>query len=123
VFFPTGGRFHTLLRYSRKKRRNNVEDYRGVAILSAIPKRFELLVYREMYYDLQNLMSINQHDFMKNRSTIMNLLEYASFVLNSIENSNQVDYFYTDFSNAIDLVRYQLLLDETFVGIEPTRCM
>jgi hypothetical protein len=29
----------------KKGRRNNVEDYGGVAILSAIPKRFELLVY------------------------------------------------------------------------------
>jgi hypothetical protein len=30
----------------KKARRNTVEDYRGVAILFAIPKRFELLVYR-----------------------------------------------------------------------------
>jgi hypothetical protein len=29
----------------KKSRRNNVEDYREVAILYAIPKRFELLVY------------------------------------------------------------------------------
>jgi hypothetical protein len=49
----------------KKGRHNNVEDYRGVVILSAIPKRFELLVYREMYNDLKNLMSINQHGFMK----------------------------------------------------------
>jgi hypothetical protein len=55
-----------------------------VAILSAIPKRFELLVYRTMYDDLKNLISINQHDFMKNRSTVTKLLEYVSFVLNSI---------------------------------------
>jgi hypothetical protein len=45
----------------KKGMRNNVEDYLGVAILSAIPKRFELLVYRGMYKDLKNLMSINQH--------------------------------------------------------------
>jgi hypothetical protein len=48
----------------KKGRRNNVEDYRGVAILSAIPKRFELLVYRGMYNDLKNLMSINQYGFI-----------------------------------------------------------
>jgi hypothetical protein len=65
----------------KKGRHNKVEDFRGVAILSAIPKCFELLVYRGMYNDLYNLMSINQHDFIKNRSTITNLLEYASFVL------------------------------------------
>jgi hypothetical protein len=35
-----------------------------VAILSAIPKRSKLLDYREMYNDLKNQMSINQHGFM-----------------------------------------------------------
>jgi hypothetical protein len=76
----------------KKGRRNNVEDYRGVAILSAIPKRFELLVYRTMYDDLKNLISVNQLGFMKNLSTVTNLLEYASFVLNSIEEGWQVDF-------------------------------
>jgi hypothetical protein len=45
----------------KKGKRNNVADYRWVAILSAIPKRFELLVYRIMYEDLKNLISVNQH--------------------------------------------------------------
>jgi hypothetical protein len=53
--------------------------------------------------------------------TIMNLLEYASFVLNPIEDGHQVDSIYTDFSKAFD--RHQLLLNETSVGIEPARCM
>jgi hypothetical protein len=68
-----------------------------------------------MYKDLNNLMSINQHDFMKNRSTITNLLEYESFVLNLIEDGNQV--------NSFDRVRHQLLLNEMSVDIEPARCM
>jgi hypothetical protein len=97
-------------------------DYRGVAILSAIPKRLELLVYRTVYDDLKNLISDNQHGFMKNRSTVTNLLEYASFVLNSIEEGWQVDSVYKDFSKAFDRVRHQLLLDEKPVGIESTRC-
>jgi hypothetical protein len=74
-----------------------------------------------LYNDLKNLMSINKHDFMKNRSTITNLMEYASFVLNSIEDGNQVDSVYTDFSKAFDRVRHQLLLNEMLVGIDPTR--
>jgi hypothetical protein len=79
-----------------------------VAILSAILKGFELLVYRGMYNDLKNLLSINQHGFMKNRSTITNLLKYASFVLHSIEDDNQVDSIHTDFSKAFDCARHQL---------------
>jgi hypothetical protein len=34
-----------------------------------------------------------------------------------------VDFVYTDFSNAFDRVRHQLLLDEITVGIEPARCL
>jgi hypothetical protein len=82
----------------KKGRRINIEDYRGVAILSAIPKHFEVLLHRGMYNNLKNLMSINQHGFMKSRSTITNLLKYAYFVLNSIEDGNQVDFIDTDFS-------------------------
>jgi hypothetical protein len=54
---------------------------------------------------------------MKNRSTVMNLLEYASFVLNSIEGEWQVDSVYTDFSKVFDRVRHQLLLEEMSMGI------
>jgi hypothetical protein len=85
-------------RIFKKGRRNNVEDYRGVAILSAIPERFELLVYRTMYDDLKNLKSVNQHDFMKNRLSVTKSLQYASFVLNSIEEGWQ----------GFDRVRHQL---------------
>jgi hypothetical protein len=98
----------------KKGRPNSVEDYRWAAILSAIPKCFELLVYRTMYDDLKNLISVNQHGFMKNRSTVTNLLEYASFVLNSIEEGWQVDSVYTDFSKAFDRVRHQLVLEDLF---------
>jgi hypothetical protein len=37
---------------------------------------------------------------------------WTSFVLNSIENYNQVDSIYTDFSKAFDRVRHQLMLNE-----------
>jgi hypothetical protein len=85
-------------------------------------QRFELLVYRTMY-NLKNLISVNQHGFMKNRSTLTNLSEYASFVLHSIEEGWQVDSVYTDFSMPFDRVRHQLLLEEMSVGIEPARCL
>jgi hypothetical protein len=60
---------------------------------------------------------------MKNRSALTNLLEYASFVLNSVEEGWQVNSIYTYFSKAFDRIRHQLLLGEMFVGIEPARCL
>jgi hypothetical protein len=40
------------------------ERHREVGILSAIPKCFELLVYRTMYDDLKNLISVIQSTCM-----------------------------------------------------------
>jgi hypothetical protein len=37
--------------------RNDVTNYRGIAIFSAIAKLFELLIYKNMYKDLQRLIS------------------------------------------------------------------
>jgi hypothetical protein len=66
-------------------RRNNVANYRGIAVLSAIPKLFKLLVYRGMYEELKNLISEDQHSFVKGRSTVLNLVDYSFFVLNAVE--------------------------------------
>jgi hypothetical protein len=41
--FPDRWKVSCVTPIFKKGRRSNVEDYRGVAILSAIPKRFELL--------------------------------------------------------------------------------
>jgi hypothetical protein len=54
---------------------------------------------------------------------VTNLLEYASFVLNSIEEGWQVDSVYMDFLKAFDRVRHQLLLEEMSMDIEPARCL
>jgi hypothetical protein len=71
---------------------------RRAAILSVIPKRFELLVYRAMYDELKNLISFNQHGFMNIEEPM----------LNSIGEGWQVDSVYTDFSKDFDQVRHHL---------------
>jgi hypothetical protein len=61
--------------------------------------------------------------FIKNISTVTKLLEYTSFVLNSIEEGWQMDSVYTIFSKVFDPVRHQLLLEKMSVSIEPARCL
>jgi hypothetical protein len=53
--FPDRWTLSYVIPIFKKGRRNN-KDYRGVAILFAILKRYELLVYRTMYDDLKNLV-------------------------------------------------------------------
>jgi hypothetical protein len=47
--FPDRWKVSHITPISKKGRRKNVEYYRGMEILSAIPKHFDLLIYRGMY--------------------------------------------------------------------------
>jgi hypothetical protein len=57
---------------------------------------------------LSSLLAISKHfemlmeSFMKNQSTAMNLLDYASCVLNSIEEGWLVDSIHIEIPNTID---------------------
>jgi hypothetical protein len=85
-------------------RRNDISNYRGIAILSAIARLFELLVYRVINEDLMGRFADCRHGFVNGRSTVSYLLEYFSFVLKSIEDGCQVDLIYMDFSKAFDKI-------------------
>jgi hypothetical protein len=97
--------------YFKSGKRNDVSNYRGIAILSKVSKLFELLVNRYMYEDLKGQLADCQHGFVKGRWTVLNLLEYSPFILKSIEDGFQVDSIFTDFSKALDKMRHRLLLD------------
>jgi hypothetical protein len=49
-----------------------------------------------MYKDLEGYMTECYHGFVMGRSSVLNLLEYSTFVLNSIESGCQVDSIYKD---------------------------
>jgi hypothetical protein len=87
-------------------------------MLSTVGKFFELLVYKYMYEDLKSQLADCQHGFVKGRSTVSNLLEYSSFVMNF----GEVDSIYMDFSKAFDKMRHRLLLDKMSTDVETSRC-
>lgn len=47
-----------------------------------------------------------QHAYIRNRSTVSNLLVYEQFLLDAVENRQRVDAGYTDFAKAFDKVSY-----------------
>jgi Reverse transcriptase (RNA-dependent DNA polymerase) len=91
--------------------RTNIENYRGIAILSAIPKQFEKLFVMNFTNFL--ILTINNSTVsQKNRSINSNLMIYTKFIFDAFENNNQVDAIYTDFSKAFDSVDHKILLDK-----------
>jgi hypothetical protein len=91
-------------------KRNDVGNFRGVAILSCFAKFFEVTVYDYSFFSVKSSIMSAQHGFFKSKSTMTNLIEFTSYVLNCMENRVQVDAIYTDFSKTFDKVSHRLLL-------------
>ena len=88
----------------------HISNYRGIAILSAIPKLFKKLITDFLYLSTKANISIFQHGFLKGRSTTTNLVTYSNYILEKLEDGFQIDSVYTDFSKAFDKVDHGLLI-------------
>lgn len=90
--------------------RKNVENYRGIAILPTIGKLFESIICDVLAVHIKHSISVNQHGFIKARSTTTNLVEFTNHAVNVVESGMQLDVVYTDFSKAFDTVCHRILL-------------
>lgn len=91
---------------------HNVENYRGISILSCLPKALEKMMYDVMYHAVRPIISEHQHGFMKKRSTTTNLMMFVNTLISSIEKRRQVDAIYVDFSKAFDKVPHMLVVEK-----------
>lgn len=90
--------------------RNDVTNYRPIAIQSSLAKVFESLVLDQLSSALKNKLVNEQHGFQCGKSTVTNLVILEDTVMNAFNARLQVDCIYLDFSKAFDRVNHKLLL-------------
>lgn len=96
----------------------DVENYRPISILPTLSKVFERLVHHATYSFLRNTIISQQHGFVKQRSTVTNMLIYTTYLFKGFEANTQIDSVYTDFRKAFDRVDHRILLEKlAFNGI------
>jgi hypothetical protein len=108
--FPSKWKNSFLVPIFKAGKRTDIGNYRGVAILSCFAKLFEVLVYSRLFFSVKSVITPSQHGFVSGRSTVTNLIEFTSFILNHLEDGIQIDAIYTDFSKAFDKINHRLLL-------------
>lgn len=109
-YFPIKWKSSLIIPIFKTGDRSCVSNYRGISILSTIPKLFEKLVYDFLIVKVANSISSKQHGFFPGRSTTTNLTLLSHTLFVSLEKGSQVDVIYTDFSKAFDRVNQKLLL-------------
>jgi hypothetical protein len=100
--FPTIWKESFVVPLFKSGDRRDVSCYRGISILSVMPKLFEKMVYDRITPVVRPAISDAQHGFVKGRSTVSNLVQFTNGIIGEIEDGWQVDGVYTDFSKAFD---------------------
>lgn len=86
-----------------------VDNYRGISILCSISKVFEKMVHEVLFRAARSLLS---EVFVQHRSTTTNLMCYTSSLFREVDNKNQVDSIYADFSEAFDVVPHDFAIEK-----------
>ncbi|XP_063924454.1 uncharacterized protein LOC135138413 [Zophobas morio] len=92
--------------------KSDVKNYRGVSIISAIPKLFEAIICDKLQKITKNFIMEEQHGFCKGKSTSSNLYKFVNFVSTALEDGNEVDTIYTDLTKAFDRVNINILVSK-----------
>lgn len=117
--FPSAWKSSYLIPIHKNGNKSNVDNYRGIALLSIIPKLFEKIICDKISPLINPLLNEEQHGFRKGRSTTTNLMVFTSSLLCNMDKGHQIDVVYTDFSKAFDRVNHDILISKLkMIGIE-----
>lgn len=110
--FPDKWKVAFILPVHKTGKKHDIKNYRPVCNISIIPKIFEKLVHLKIDPLIKPLIIKNQYGFIKNRSTVSNLVSFSNYINNALENKQQIDVMYADFSKAYDKVIHSLLISK-----------
>ena len=96
----------------KKNDPKDVENYCPLSLLNIDSKIFEKCLYSPLYEHFKDHLSVNQHDFVKKRSVMSNMLQFLNRIYKTLDESphDEIIAFYADLSKAFDKVPHKLLL-------------
>ena len=107
---PTKWKFANVTPVYKKDDPTLVCNYRPISLLCILSKVMERCVFNHCYHHLSPFLYHLQHGFLRERSTVTQLLEVYHNILNSVASGKEVDIIYLDLSKAFDKVSHNLLL-------------
>lgn len=111
-YLPHEWRIHKIISIHKSSDKSEVKNYRPISLLCCISKVLESIVYDCIYDEISNHISANQFGFLRQRSTLQQLMKFMINVHEAFNNKSQLDTVYFDIRKAFDSVSHGLLLDK-----------
>lgn len=96
--------------------KNNIDNYRPVAILTVFSKIYEKIIYQCVYtfFEKHNLFAPCQYGFRKNKCINMAIYNFLNRVLTNIDRRASTVAMFMDMSKAFDRVDHKILLKKMY---------
>jgi hypothetical protein len=112
------GIFPSILKLSKvypKYKKGSTTDtssYRPISLIPTFSKIFEKIVLHRLLCHLENnhLLTLQQHGFLKGRSTTTALIQLTEHIIDQLEEGCLVTSLFLDFSKAFDCLNHNHLL-------------
>lgn len=110
---PTEWRNHHITPIHKSGDRSLVSNYRPISHMSCVSKIFERLVFDKISnYLIESSISNSQFGFIRNRSSVKQLLIHTKSIIEAFDNKQQLDTILLDVRKAFDTVPHNILLSK-----------
>jgi hypothetical protein len=110
--FPSLWKQAAVIPIFEKGNRALLVNYRPISILNNFSKIFESIIHDHLSFHFKFKLHLNQHGFLKSKSTATNLVTYLNDVTSSVCSQGQFDSVYFDLSQAFGKVPHALSLNK-----------
>ena len=112
--FPECMKFAIIKPIFKKDDRNDISNYRPIAILPAISKIIERSATNQLtpFFEVNQKLTASQHAYRKFHSPITCLTESLNFIYRTIDSKEHVALITLDLSKAFDCLNHNLLLQK-----------
>ena len=90
--FPVKWKDANLIPVHKSGPKNNVTNYRGIALLSVVSKVLEKCVFSRIYDHVQDVLNPSQNGFRPNRSCVTQQLQHVHLLASTLDTGGQIRY-------------------------------